>query len=162
MIALIAAKAANGVIGSNGKLPWHLSTDLKRFKSLTVGHSVIMGRKTWESIGKPLPDRQNIVVTSSNLQSFGIEVAHSLIDAIDIVNLPAPIFVIGGAKIYQQALPLATMIYLTEIMNSVEGDVVFPQLNPNEWIELQRDEYNEAEITYHFVTYERRDFNLKR
>ncbi len=123
-LALILAVARNGVIGKDGALPWHLSEDLKHFKETTRGHAVIMGRKTFESIGRPLPQRRNIVVTRREGASFaGCEVAHSLAEAIDVARTydDCP-FIIGGASLYEEALPLATQIHLTTIDREVEGD----------------------------------------
>ena len=115
-LAIIAAVASNGVIGVAGGLPWRLSDDLKRFRTLTLGHAVIMGRKTWESLRGPLPDRQNIVVTSrAGYAAPGAEVATGLDDALARVEMPPPAFCIGGADLYRAALPRASSLHLTEI-----------------------------------------------
>lgn len=127
-LAVIAAVARNGVIGRDGALPWHLPEDLKRFKKTTDGHAIIMGRKTYESIGRPLPGRRNIVVTRTATAAIaGCEVARSLDEAITIARSTdrCP-FVIGGASIYEEALPLATELHLTSIDEDVEGDTHFP------------------------------------
>jgi dihydrofolate reductase len=158
-VALIAAVARNGVIGAGNRLPWRLSEDLKRFRALTSGHSVIMGRKTWDSIGKPLPDRQNIVVSrQSGLTLAGASVAHTLEHALEIAIRPDPIFVIGGEELYRCALPLADILYLTEIERDFDGDARFPAFDRAAWREVARETRspaNEAAFAYHFVTYER-------
>lgn len=127
-LALIVAVARNGVIGKGGALPWHVSEDLKHFKNTTKGHAVIMGRKTFESIGRPLPQRRNIVISRREGASFaGCEVANSLTKAIDLARTSdACPFIIGGASLYHEALPLATEIHLTTIDSEVEGDTHFP------------------------------------
>ena len=126
-LALIIAVARNGVIGKEGGLPWHIPEDLKHFKRTTVGHTVIMGRRTHESIGRALPSRRNIVVTRQRAAAFaGCEVAQSLEEAIASARLTDSCpFVIGGASLYEEALPLATEIYLTEIDRDVVGDTFF-------------------------------------
>jgi dihydrofolate reductase len=136
IISIIAAVARNRVIGVNNQLPWHLPEDLQYFKKLTMGKPIIMGRRTHESIGKPLPSRQNIIVTRSNLTFPGCETAQSIECALDIANGVEEIFIIGGAQIYKTALPLAHRLYLTEIDIEVEGDTYFPQFT--DWIETQR------------------------
>jgi len=127
-LALIVAAARNGVIGKDGALPWHVSEDLKHFKKTTKGHAVIMGRKTFESIGRPLPNRRNIVVSRREGASFeGCEVANSLTQAIDLARTSDDCpFIIGGASVYEEALPLATEIHLTTIDRDIEGDTHFP------------------------------------
>jgi dihydrofolate reductase len=128
-LALIVAVARNGVIGKDGGLPWHLSEDLKHFKKTTDGHAIIMGRKTHDSIGRPLPNRRNIVVTTQAGTLFsGCETAHSLDEAITLARTSDDCpFIIGGASLYQEALPLTTELYLTTIDEDVEGDTHFPQ-----------------------------------
>ena len=127
-LALIVAVARNGIIGKDGALPWHVSEDLKHFKNTTKGHAVIMGRKTFESIGRPLPSRRNIVISRREGASFaGCEVASSLTGAIDLARTSDECaFIIGGASLYEEALPLATEIHLTTIDRDVEGDTHFP------------------------------------
>ncbi|MDH3200742.1 MAG: dihydrofolate reductase [Myxococcales bacterium] len=127
-LALIVAVARNGVIGKDGALPWHVSEDLKHFKNTTKGHAVIMGRKTFESIGRPLPHRRNIVITRREGASFaGCEVANGLTEAIDLARASDDCpFIIGGASLYEEALPLVTEIHLTTIDREVEGDTQFP------------------------------------
>jgi dihydrofolate reductase len=137
MISLIAAYNNNKVIGKDGKIPWHCSADLKRFKELTMGCPVIMGRKTWESIGKPLPGRKNIVVSKGNgLYPKEVEVVPSFKSAIIGVQETyycEEIFIIGGEEIYRQAIPMADTMYLTHINDDSDGDAFFPEFDPEEW-----------------------------
>jgi dihydrofolate reductase len=158
-IAIIAAVARNGVIGANGRVPWKLPEDLKRFKTLTSGHTVIMGSRTWDSIGAALPNRQNIVVSRSIGATFaGAEQASSLAEAYVLVRLPEPVFVIGGGHFYREALQIASRVYLTEIHKEFAGDVSFPALCPGLWIEYSRDhrkQDGEDGFAYDFVEYRR-------
>ena len=156
-VYLVAAVAENGVIGANGKLPWHLPEDLQHFKRLTVGHPVIMGRKTWESIGRPLPNRTNIVVSRrSDFHAAGASVASSLEDALALCAGSGPVFVIGGSEVYRAALPYATGLVLTRIHRSFEGDARFPAIDPAAWKESRREERVAANgIAFDFVWYER-------
>ncbi|OGP09580.1 MAG: hypothetical protein A2048_00115 [Deltaproteobacteria bacterium GWA2_45_12] len=127
MLSIIVAMSQNGVIGKNNQLPWHLSEDLKRFKTLTMGQAIIMGRKTFESIGKPLPGRTNIVITrNKKYTAQGVILVSSLKEALEKVPTNTEAFVIGGAEIYKEALPHAQTIYLTRIEKEVEGDTFFP------------------------------------
>jgi len=149
-LALVVAAAKNGVIGKDGKLPWRIPEDLKHFKRVTVGHAVIMGRKTWDSIGKPLVDRRNIVVTrDAALQIPGVEVVTSVEEAIARAreNDDEP-RVIGGAEIYARTLPLATRIYLTEVNRDVEGDAFLPALDRSEWREVERRVGEDQAVSY--------------
>jgi dihydrofolate reductase len=133
-ISIIVAMAKGNVIGRDGNLPWHLSNDLKRFKSLTMGHHIVMGRKTYESIGRPLPGRVSVVVTRQASYSVeGVIIVHSLDEALQRANGDDEVFVIGGAQIYAQALPLAGRIYLTRVDGEVSGDTRFPQINLVDW-----------------------------
>ncbi len=131
MISLIVAIANNNVIGASGGMPWHISEDLRYFKRVTTGHTVVMGRKTFESLGRPLPGRTNVVVTrQTDFRHEGVEVVHSL----DQAERKYPdAFVIGGAEIYRQALPFAEQLYITKIDADFEGDTLFPQWNEAEW-----------------------------
>ncbi len=160
-VALIAAVAANGVIGADNRLPWRLSEDLKRFRALTTGHAVIMGRKTWESLPHALPQRQNIVVTrQSGFIADGAEVAHSFAAALARVDLPPPVFCIGGGELYRAALPYATTLHLTEIARAFEGDARFPAIDRSIWRETSREDRPPAGaggFAYSYVTYERKD-----
>ncbi len=144
-ISLIVAVAENGVIGRNGALPWHVPSDLKTFRRLTIGKPVVMGRKTYDSIGKPLPGRDNIVVTrDAGFSAGGTERAASVDDALDIARRKATergvdeIMVIGGAEIFALTLPLADRIYLTRIHARPDGDVTFPEPDPGIWREVSR------------------------
>ena len=157
MIALVVAMAENRVIGKENKLIWHLPADLKFFKNLTTGHPIIMGRKTFESIGKPLPNRTNIVITrQADFTAEGCMVAHSLTEALMLAQqLDSDIFVIGGAEIYKQAMFLADTIYLTEVHHTFEGDTFFPEIDSVLWQETSREEHKADEknpYDYAFVT----------
>ena len=156
-MALIAAVARNGVIGANNTLPWKLPADLARFRALTTGHTVIMGRKTWQSLGRPLKDRQNVVVTRDrSFATDGAQTAASFRDALAMSRLPAPAFCIGGGELYADALPLASLMYLTEIDRDFEGDVRFPAFDRREWRVQSREEHLDADgMRYAFVTYQR-------
>ena len=159
-LALIAAVAANGVIGDRNRLPWRLPEDLRRFRAITTGHAVIMGRKTWESLPAPLPGRQSIVVTRDpDYPAAGADVATTLEQALALVRLPAPAFCIGGGELYRVAFPLADLLYLTEIERDYPGDVTFPSYDRDAWREISREprqgEGPDA-FTYSFVTRERR------
>lgn len=159
-LALIVAVAANRVIGHHGALPWRLSNDLRHFRELTTGHAIIMGRRTWDSLPRALPGRQNIVVTrQSDFRAEGARVVRSLTDALAAVTAPAPAFCIGGGAIYRAALPLARLAYVTEIDRAFDGDTTFPALDPAHWRESAREIHaadKPDEPGYAFVTYERR------
>jgi len=159
VLTLIAAVARNGVIGIDNRLPWHLPADLKHFKTLTVDHTVIMGRKTWESLPakfRPLPGRRNIVVTrDAGYRAEGAAVALSLPAAIAAAE-SGEAFVIGGAELYAAALPLADRLQLTEIDAAFEGDTHFPAIDPRHWRETARETHrDEAGFDYAFVSYEK-------
>lgn len=136
-IVLIAAMTLNRVIGKDGKLPWNIPEELAWFKARTLGHTVIMGRKTWESLpekSRPLPTRWNIVVTSQpNYQADGAIVARSLTHALDMAQPGTSVFVIGGASLYHQALPMADAVLISLVHQLVEGDTYFPKLEDGEW-----------------------------
>ena len=141
-VALIAAKSENGVIGKDGDMPWHLSEDLKFFKRTTLGKPVVMGRKTYESIGKPLPGRPNLVVTrNADWRADGVQVFGSLEAALNIAKKlePEEIIIGGGAQIYELALPYTDRMYLTQIHQSFEGDTFFPNFDTNDWQEVSRE-----------------------
>lgn len=153
MISIIVAVAKNGVIGCHNRLIWHISEDLKRFKALTIGHPIIMGRKTFESIGRPLPGRTNIVVSrNTELKIDGVSVVGSIQEAIDMLPQEDEIFIIGGGQIYEQALPLTSKIYLTLVDQTPDGDTFFPEITQDEWREVKRTEAD----GYAFIDYERR------
>ena len=142
MISLIVAVSKNGIIGNKGRLPWHLPADLKRFKQLTMGHPILMGRKTFESVGKPLPGRTNIVITRQpDFQACGATMVHSLKEALLLCENEKEVFVIGGAEIYRQALPFADRIYLTKIHNDFEGDRRLFDLDTSVWREIAREDH---------------------
>jgi dihydrofolate reductase len=161
-LTLIVAVAENGVIGREGGLPWKLSEDLRRFKQRTLGRPVVMGRKTWESLGRPLPGRTNIVVTRRSdytVESPGVIVVRDLDAAIEAAGDVEEIMIIGGAEIYALSLPRAELIELTKVHAAVEGDTRFPALSPEEWQEISSaehpaDERNQYPTT--FVTLQRR------
>jgi dihydrofolate reductase len=158
-IALIAALAENRVIGRANRLPWRLPADLRRFKSLTMGKPVIMGRKTYESIGKPLPGRSNIVVTRDpDYRAQGCQVVHSLEQALEAGAGHAEVMVIGGAELYRQALGRAQRMYLTLIRAEVDGDTLFPDIEPQQWRELERESHcadENNQYDYDFVILQR-------
>ncbi|MCX4027554.1 dihydrofolate reductase [Spartinivicinus sp. SM1973] len=150
-ICLVAAVAANNAIGINNKLPWYLPGDLRYFKRLTMGKPIIMGRKTFESLGKPLPGRTNIVITrNSAFAAEGVKVVHTLeaaialAESIGLIDGCEEMMVIGGAQIYEQALPVATRLYLTRVHKSFEGDTFFPEFDDNQW-QLTAEETQETD-----------------
>jgi dihydrofolate reductase len=159
-VSLIVAMAKNRVIGVNNTLPWHLPADLKHFKALTMGHHIVMGRKTYESIGMPLPGRTSVVVTrNANYSVPGVVVVNSLAAAITACGNDKEIFVIGGAELYRQAIALADRIYLTEIDADISGDAHFTELDGKLWQETGRVSHAPDEKNlhpYHFVVYDRK------
>lgn len=159
-LSLIVAMAKNRTIGINNTLPWRCPEDLKHFKALTMGHHLIMGRKTFDSIGKPLPGRTTVVVTrNASLQIEGCVMARSLEEAIAACAGDSEVFIVGGADIYSQSLDLADTLYITEIQQNVEGDAHFPALDPQAWQEVARaarTQETPQPLNYHFVIYRRR------
>ena len=159
-VTIIAVLGRNRVIGKGNRMPWHISDDLKRFKAVTLGHPVVMGRKTFQSIGKPLPGRDNIVITRSHaFAAPGCRVVHSLAEALTAAQGAPEVFVIGGAEIYAPALPLADRLQLTEVDAAIDGDAYFPDFDRSAWREVSREPGSTAgpdRIRYDFVTYERR------
>ncbi|MEO3428692.1 dihydrofolate reductase [Pelagibius sp. CAU 1746] len=165
-LALIVARADNGVIGREGGMPWHLSGDLKFFKAQTLGKPVVMGRKTFQSIGRPLPGRPNLVITrdpafrAAGVEVFpGIEAALARAQALAAESGAEEVMVIGGGQIYERTLPLARRVYLTEVHASPEGDTGFPDLDPADWREVRRDppvSGGEGQPDISFVVLERR------
>lgn len=155
---IVAIDEKNG-IGKNNLLPWHLPADLKHFKTITTGHPIIMGRKTFDSIGKALPNRRNIVISrNARLIIPGVEICSSLNKAIDLCQEEKDIFVIGGAQIFEQALPLAKVLYLTVIHENFNADVFFPMINMNEWTEKEKILHQPDEknlYSYSFIKYEK-------
>lgn len=156
-VILIAAIGRGGVIGVENRLPWRLKADLQRFKNLTSGCPVIMGRKTWESLGRPLPGRRNIVISRDrNYRAEGAQVTTSLADAVGECAEAPKIFVIGGAQIYAAALPIANALEITEVDASIEGDSFFPEFDRNQYVETFREHHQadaENEHAFDFVTY---------
>jgi dihydrofolate reductase len=156
---MIVAAATNNVIGRDGGMPWHLSADLKRFKAITMGKPIVMGRLTFESIGKPLPGRRNIVISrQSGFVAEGCEVVASPTAALAAAADAPEIMVIGGGRIYQQLLPLADRVYLTRVHASPEGDAYFPDLPASEWRLIEREDFpvsNERPTGYSFELYQR-------
>lgn len=159
-ICIVVARARNGVIGSNNQLPWKLPADMKHFKKITMGHPVIMGRKTHESIGKPLPGRQNIVITTNqNYQAPECEVVNSIEQAIEIAKQsnPEKICCLGGGQIFQQILPLTGKIYLTEVDAVPDGNVYF-NFDPKDWTETSSEAHQADDknpYNYQFIELER-------
>ena len=164
-IALIVAKARNGVIGRNNQLPWRLPEDLRYFKRMTIGKPVIMGRNTWESLGKPLPERDNIVITrNESFYAHGATVVNDLGTALLLADSLADargadeIMIIGGAQIYAAALPQVTRAYITEVDADIDGDAFFPALDATQWKEIARENFSACEknpYNYNFLTLER-------
>ncbi len=161
-IVLVVAAADNDVIGHNGKMPWHLSADLRRFKQITVGKPVIMGRKTYDSIGRPLPGRHNIVLTrTAGFTPEGVTVVPNLAEAVAAAGMKpdaraGEIMVIGGAQIYAEAMPIATRIELTRIHIAPEGDTFF-RLDPAQWTETRREDHpaQDGAPAHSFISYRR-------
>jgi len=158
-ISIIVAMARNRTIGINNTLPWRCPEDLKHFKALTMGHHIVMGRKTFDSIGKPLPGRTTVIVTRNRkLKIEGCIMAHSLPEAIAACANDAEIFIVGGAELYAQALPLTNKLYITEIQQDVAGDAHFPEFDRAAWREVSREQRHQEipqPLDYHFVTYRR-------
>ena len=153
-ISFIVAKARNGVIGDNNQLPWRLPADLKHFKAVTLGKPVLMGRKTFESIGKPLPQRTNIVVTrDAAYQAEGCVVVHSIDAALAAAKDAEEVMVIGGAQFYEQLLPRAERIYLTEVHEDFAGDAVFPEFDAQQWQEVERRDFEPDEKNAHAYSF---------
>ena len=155
-VALIVAMSEDGTIGDKGRIPWHISDDLKRFKRLTMGHPIIMGRKTYESLGKPLPGRTNIVLSrsASYRAAEGVLVFRELDAALSHCRQQGEgfVFIVGGGDVYRQALPLADKLFVTEVHQRVSGDTKFPDYDHSQWIEVARKNGSECS----FVEYARR------
>ncbi|MBB5436853.1 dihydrofolate reductase [Pedobacter sp. AK017] len=153
-VSIVVAIAENNAIGKNNELLWHLPTDLKHFKQLTSGHTIIMGRKTFDSIGKPLPNRRNIVITRSNsLEIPGAEVVNNIDQALALCTAEKEVFIVGGAEIYRQAMDKTDKIYLTTVHAGFEGDAYFPEIDQKKWEEVdnephQPDEKNNLAYTF--------------
>ena len=162
MLSIIVAKAQNNIIGKNNKLLWHISEDLKRFKDLTTGHTIIMGRKTFESLGRILPNRKHIVFTQNpdfKVNDENVKIVHSMLEIQEYIENKEENFVIGGAMIYNLLMPYANKMYITEIHKDFEGDTVFPKINLDIWKEVSREKGEDIEqndLEYDFVVYERK------
>jgi dihydrofolate reductase len=165
MVSLVVATAENNIIGRNGQLPWgRLPADLRHFKELTLGHPVVMGRKTYDSIGRALPGRANLVVTrQADWTAPGCQTITSVLAALaraqELAGADGTVCVIGGGEIYREALPAADIVYLTEVHNTFEGDASFPTLSPTEWRETTRQRHeadDQNPYAYSFVTLQRR------
>ena len=159
-LELIAAVARNGVIGRNGQLPWHLPDDLKHFKQLTLGHPILMGRRTYESIGRPLPGRRNIVISETlKIAPEGTELASSPDAALHLLaNHNGPAFIIGGAVLYQATLPRVQTLHLTEVDEDVQGDAFLPPIDKSQWRvveEIVHPKDERHEMSFRFRTYQR-------
>lgn len=158
-ISLIVAMAGNRVIGINGQMPWHLSADLKKFRQITMGHPILMGRKTYESIGRPLPGRRNIIISRNpDYKIAGCEVFSDIDLAIASCEKSAELFVIGGTGLYESMLRKVDFLYLTEINKEFVGDTYFPQINSNEWQEVERVEVSDdasVDFSYRFLKLQR-------
>jgi len=162
MISIIAAMDENRLIGSNNDLPWHLPADLQRVKQLTTGHSIILGRKNYESIGRPLPNRKNIVITGNpDYEAPGCIVVNSINAALQAAA-GDDVFIFGGARIYQQMFDLAERMYLTRIHATFTGDTWFPEFDPAAWQEIERQDFSADEknpYNYSFITLEKKPLN---
>jgi len=155
-ISMIVARSSNHVIGKNNQLPWKISADLQFFKKVTLGYPIIMGRKTWESIGRPLPGRRNIVVSrNSEYQAKGAELVLSLDEALQSLREFERVFVIGGQQLFNQAFPLADQLFITEIELKVEGDTFFEVPDPQNWQIVERNAASEGYIQFSYLTLNR-------
>ena len=157
-LSIIVAIANNQVIGINNTLPWHLPEDLKRFRALTTGHLIIMGRKTYESLGRLLPGRTTVIVTrNKGYQLEGALIAHSLEAAVALCKNDDEVFLIGGAELYQDGLKLADKLYITEVDLAVDGDAFFPEFYSNLWQETTREDHTSVQgLPFSYITYMRK------
>lgn len=161
MLSIIVAKAKNNIIGKENKLVWNLPADLKHFKDLTTGHTIIMGRKTFESLGRVLPNRKHIVFSQNpdfKIKDENVQIVHSMLEIQEYIEDKNENFVIGGAMIYNLLMPYVTKMYVTEIEEEFEGDSFFPKIDTKIWKETNREKGpkdNKNELDYEFVTYEK-------
>ena len=161
MLSIIVAKAKNNIIGKNNGLLWSIPDDMKRFKTLTTGHTVIMGRKTFESIGKPLENRENVILTRNEdfkVEGNNVKIAHSIEDLKEYIDSPENVFVIGGATVFSELMPYVKVLYVTEIDKDFEGDTLFNKIDETEWREISRQpgpECEEVDFNYDYVVYKR-------
>ncbi len=158
MINIIVAIAAGRVIGNDNKLLWHITEDMRYFRQITSGHAVVMGRKTYDSIGRPLPKRHNVVITRQDIEIEGCSVVHSLEEALSLLEGEQDVFIIGGAEIYALALPLADRLYITHVGGYYVGDTHFPEWDESEWMSMRTIEFErgvEFEHPFSFEVYGR-------
>lgn len=159
-LSIIVAKSKNNVIGKTNKLPWYLPADLKHFKNVTMGKPIMMGRKTHESIGKPLPGRRNIIIThKQNYPAAGCDVFYSVEDALDAVKNEPEVMIIGGANLYAQLLPRAARLYITQIDAEIDGDILFPEVDWTRWRLISEEKFSKDEknpYAYSFQLWEKR------
>lgn len=161
MLSIIVAKAKNNIIGKNNELVWHLPEDLKHFKNLTTGHTIIMGRKTFESLGKVLPNRKHVIFSQNpdfKVKDENVEVVHSLLQIQDLIEGEEEAFVIGGAMIYNFLMPYVKKMYVTQINEEFEGDAFFPKIDEKVWKKTSEEKgikNEENKLDYEFITYER-------
>ena len=161
MLSIVVAKAKNNIIGKDNKIIWHLPEDLKHFKKITTGHTIIMGRKTFQSLGRVLPNRKHIIFSNNpsfNVNGENVKVVHSLLEIQDLIEGKEEAFVIGGAMIYNFLMPYVKKMYVTEIEKDFEGDTFFPKIDNNIWKEISREKGIKDEknnLDYYFITYER-------
>jgi dihydrofolate reductase len=158
IVSAVVAISENHVIGKDNKLLWYLPNDLKHFKEITSGHTIIMGRKTYESVGKPLPRRRNIIITRQDITIEGCEVVNSIQAALALCKDEKEVFIVGGAEIYRQSINLTNRIYLTIVHKEFEGDSFFPEINKQEWREVSSEDHQPDEknqLPYSFITLER-------
>ncbi len=158
MLSIIVAKAKNNVIGKDGQIPWKISDDLKQFKEKTTGHNIIMGRKTFDSLGRILPNRKHIILSKNpnyNIEDDRVEIVHSIEELKKYIDSKEENFVIGGAVIYELLMPYCNKMYVTEINKEIDGDTVFPNINKSEWEEISRVKgpKEENNLDYDYVTY---------
>lgn len=163
MLSIIVAKAKNNIIGKENKLVWRLPADLQHFKEITTGHTIIMGRKTFESLGKTLPNRKHIVFSQNpdfKVKEENVQVVHSMLEIQEYIQNEEENFVIGGAMIYNLLMPHVSKMYVTEIEEEFEGDCFFPRINTEIWKEISREKgpkNEENNLDYDYVTYERKE-----
>lgn len=162
-ITIIAAIASNNALGKDNDLIWHLPADLKRFKKVTSGHHILMGRKTYESIGKPLPNRTTVIITrNKDYKAAGCVVVDSIEKAIEVAKAAAQIFIIGGAQIYQQAMSsnLVDRLDITQVHHAFEADVYFPEISSEDWVQVSKEDFtadDKHKYSYSFVSYKKRN-----
>ena len=158
-LSIVVAMDCNRLIGKDNELPWYLPADLAFFKKLTTGNTILMGRRTFDSIGRPLPSRRNIIITrNTNIEITGCEVVNSIEEALSLAQGETEVMVIGGAKLYQQILPIADRLYITQIESEFDGDTYFPSYNEAEWFQISLDSREPDEDNHHkchFITLDR-------